>query len=403
MGGSCAGGICCVDTPAPDGTDCSAEPGGGDCSAGICLPLDCTSDLQCDDGNDCTFDSCNLGTGICSNVGAPVNGTACLLPGCPNPVSEVGTCFAGACTPNNSCSTDGVCPNTPAPPADSQCTVAVCVHPPSCGSFCDIDLAPNQGGACDFSGPGAADGVCQSDGTCGEAPCQPTTVSGTTVTACRNSFNQAVSTFTVDMTATPNACITAGSPFTVDITPTLTADLDFLNLAASTLCNLGFTLTEADLSLVQVQIDAVAGASCSAQLSELSPVPQTVTLDATVTGICGSGGTVVVHSPISVPLPQVTLSCLAGSAPGPAAFCATGLLPFTVTLADSPVDTWLSLQAGPIGVNFGCGEAKVTPSTPCSSNADCVPGSACLLDGTCENIVVALDPLTDCLLLSIEP
>jgi hypothetical protein len=68
-----------------------------------------------------------------------------------------------------------------------------------------------------------------------------------------------------------------------------------------------------------------------------------------------------------------------------------------------PVDTWVELAAGPIGVSFACGEAKVTPSTACSSDADCVPGSSCLFDGTCQNIVVPLDPLTDCLLLPVDP
>ncbi|MGB5268627.1 MAG: hypothetical protein WBN30_18695, partial [Polyangiales bacterium] len=175
-------------------------------------------------------------------------------------------------------------------------------------------------------------------------------------------------------------------------------------VAASTLCNLGVTLTEADLSLVQVQVDAVAGAFCTPQLSELSPVPQTVTLDADFTGTCGAGGTVVVNTPISVALPTVTLTCIAGSAPGPVALCASGTLPSSLTLADPPVDTFVELGTGPIDVNFACGEAKVTDTTPCINDGDCVPGSSCdPVDGTCVNIVVPLDPLTDCLLLQVDP
>ncbi|MDH3726246.1 MAG: hypothetical protein OER77_01840, partial [Myxococcales bacterium] len=449
VGGTCGSadnGPCCVTTNLPDGTDCSAEPGGGECLAGLCLPLDCTSNLQCDDGNGCTFDLCNLGTGICTNTQLGP-GTPCVdpasCPGVPGQCNAAGSCTFSGCTSDAECVQDsnectinpagscdllcGTCSPEINAPAGTPCAsgtglcdgAGVCIDPClgvdcSDGNDCTQDVCDpgtnpgtcsnppeSSGTVCDFGG-GLGGGSCDGAGTCVDALCI-STVTGSTVTACRASFNQSVSNFFVDMTVTPNACITAGAPFTVDITPTIIADLDFLNVAASTLCNLGFTLTEADLSLVQVQVDAVAGAFCTPQLSELSPVPQTVTLDADFTGICGSGGTVIVNTPISVALPPVTLSCFAGSAPGPVALCATGTLPFNVFLGSPPVDTWVTLAAGPIGVEFACGEAKVTQSTPCVSDLDCVPGSSCLFDGTCSNIVVPLDPLTDCLLLPVQP
>ena len=164
VGGSCAGGVCCVDIPAPDFTDCSAEvPPLALCIGGVCSGTCCIDDAACDDGNECTTDTCDIVSCLCTNDGAPNDGNACQPDASCGPTD--GTCGGGVCTANDACSVDADCPNSPPAPADPACTAAICPAD-VCGATCDIDFAANVGDPCDFSGPGAADGTCLADGTC---------------------------------------------------------------------------------------------------------------------------------------------------------------------------------------------------------------------------------------------
>jgi len=151
----------CVDSNVADGLDCSAEnPPLAECQGGVCTALACTGPADCDDGNECTTGSCDVGTGICSQ--APNTGASCQ--------GGDGTCDAGGvCQPNNECTVDGDCPNTPAAPAVAACTAAVCNTAPF-ANVCEINLAANAGGTCDFSGPGSADGTCNGSGECQFTP-----------------------------------------------------------------------------------------------------------------------------------------------------------------------------------------------------------------------------------------
>jgi len=201
---------CCDTTPVPQGTSCAGEeiPGCGpalpfgSCDGlGNCTVFGCIADADCDDGNECTTDTCDITCGICINDGAPNDGDACQ-PDVPCGPTD-GTCGGGTCTANDACTVDADCPNTPPAPADPICTEAVCASD-FCGNFCDIDLAANAGGVCDFN-PGAGDGVCIADGTCGfgGAP------------SC-NEFNNgdpATPTSQVVGVACTNSVTTAQSPF----------------------------------------------------------------------------------------------------------------------------------------------------------------------------------------------
>ncbi|MBZ5641119.1 MAG: DNRLRE domain-containing protein, partial [Acidobacteriia bacterium] len=66
----------------------------------------CTSDAECNDGNPCTDDVCNLGTGVCSNTPDNTNicsdGIACT--------SDV--CLGGVCTSSDTCPTGQTCNHT---------------------------------------------------------------------------------------------------------------------------------------------------------------------------------------------------------------------------------------------------------------------------------------------------
>jgi hypothetical protein len=254
--------------------------------------------------------------------------------------------------------------------------------------------------------------------------------------ACRNSFNQAVSTFPIDLlNVTPDACLISGDPVNFAIDPTIALDTAFLQAAAETLCDLGTLLTTADVGVAQVRIDAVGGATCVSQLAELSPVPQTVVIDITlVSGSCGAGGEVLVNSGISLPLPPVVMPCTMGAPGADVPICSTGQIPLSITLADPPPppayqDTYVGVVVGggTIQVAFACNTSSTTAPAPgvtisCTSPnpaGECnalppgnvgeqpFPTSDCDFTdgfpGSCETVPVFVGPATVCANFRVDP
>ena len=271
--------------------------------------------------------------------------------------------------------------------------------------------------------------------------------------ACRNSFNQAVSTFPIDLlNITPDDCIEAGSPVDFAIDPTIALDTAFLDAAAQTLCDLGTTLTEADVTFAQVSVDSVEGATCTPQLSVLQGTPVTVTIDTVCDGTCGNTGVeCTVASGISLPLPPVVMPCTMGDdTTVPVTICSTGEVPLAISLT-SPLpppdytETYVGVDVGggqirvafacntssttnpAPGVEIGCILTNPTPSTPnglsCGAEvgdgdvgetpfptSDCntedgppIPDQTCDLfgnaqtcSGTCDTVPVGVDPRTVC-------
>jgi hypothetical protein len=75
---ACSGSVCTND-PVPEGTSCNdgdPETVQDACFSGICsgVVVECSSDLECGDGNPCTADACS--GGVCTNDVVP-QGTAC--------------------------------------------------------------------------------------------------------------------------------------------------------------------------------------------------------------------------------------------------------------------------------------------------------------------------------------
>jgi hypothetical protein len=260
--------------------------------------------------------------------------------------------------------------------------------------------------------------------------------------ACRNSFQvKAVSTFPIDLeNITADDCILEGQPVNFAIDPTIALDTAFLQAAANTLCGLGTALTEADVSLAQIAVDAVAGAACTEQLSELPGVPVTVPLDATVTGVCGGGGSVTINSPVSLPLPAVNLPCTGGTVGSEVQICSVGVtpLPASINLVTPPTQTFVrvSVGGGQIQVAFQCGTSSTTVPPPgvenqigCSvpspagncdedvgtgnTGEEPFPTSTCDFltppvdpndtnPGTCTTVPVSVDPSTVCATFTVE-
>ena len=211
VGGSCAGGVCCVDTAVPDGTDCSAEsPPLAECQGGVCSGSCCIDDAACDSGAPCTSiitGACNLVTCLCSPEVPDPSGSACDA----GAGASSGACDgAGAC--EDICSFNPACPDDAVGvPDNSVCTAASCDPADgTCGQ-----TPTNNGGTCDFSGPGAADGICN-NGIC-EAGIHTDcgTMGGTVQIGCTNGVTSAQSPFPNVLTVTVHSPVFSGQPFTL--------------------------------------------------------------------------------------------------------------------------------------------------------------------------------------------
>ncbi|MDF1561909.1 MAG: hypothetical protein P1V51_02625 [Deltaproteobacteria bacterium] len=165
MNGRCAGASmqcedgdpCTADSCDPSTLGCISVPAAGaPCSDGdACTTGDvCQADgscagptaVTCDDGNECTNDSCDPTTGC---VAQPVLGGACD--------------DGDACTSGTTCQADGSCGGGSGVTCDDSnpCTADSC----DLGGNCVYEPAP--GGACDDSDLCTESTTCQADGSCG--------------------------------------------------------------------------------------------------------------------------------------------------------------------------------------------------------------------------------------------
>jgi MYXO-CTERM domain-containing protein len=129
----------------------------------------CTQNAQCDDGNACTTDTCNVATGVCSKVNnaLPCNdGNAC---------TQTDTCQNGACVGGNlvacqaidGCHNAGVCN-----PANGQCSTPLKPN----GTVCNDNNPCTQGDTCTGGVCGGAAVVCAAlDGCHAAGACNPAT------------------------------------------------------------------------------------------------------------------------------------------------------------------------------------------------------------------------------------
>ncbi len=147
-GNECTSDVCnvdgtCSNTVLADNTNCSF----GVCCSGVCAPLTCAASIDCDDGNECTTDSCmNAGTcsAYCDNTDVADNTS------CTGGICCYGTCGAAACSVSGDCDDS------------NECTTDTCLNAGTCSASCDnTNVADNT--VC-------SSGVCCS-GTCGAAAC----------------------------------------------------------------------------------------------------------------------------------------------------------------------------------------------------------------------------------------
>ncbi len=164
--------------PCDDANECTIND---TCTGGLCKgagnPSCCLKDADCDDGNACTKDVCNVATGLCSKDSAAANGMAC-------------NADSNGCTSNDYCS-NGSCivgPSVSCTGSEDACNTAACAStgfnsyncaktPRSTGTACDDGLYCTTADKCNAAGKcigGAAlDCTAQSGGcitgTCNES------------------------------------------------------------------------------------------------------------------------------------------------------------------------------------------------------------------------------------------
>ncbi len=171
----CTGDVCnpksgCTHLPVPgpcnDGNLCTVND---NCAAGICVP---GKTKNCNDASVCTKDSCKVATGACANDPGPFDGTSCDADGSLCTVADA--CVSGVCTPGakancddgNPCTADLCnvatgCKNSPITGTcnadDNACTIDLCVS-----GVCTAGTAKvcNDGNPCTADSCGVSTGLC---------------------------------------------------------------------------------------------------------------------------------------------------------------------------------------------------------------------------------------------------
>ena len=128
----------------------------------------CLNDKDCDDQNDCTEDTCDVGSGTCSHTPS-ADGTSCDFGGAP------GLCMSGACEEDLcegvECNDDNDCTEDACDPADGTCSN----RPVEDDTACDFSGFPGlcKAGVCEDAM--LCEGVeCNDDNECTEDACDPT-------------------------------------------------------------------------------------------------------------------------------------------------------------------------------------------------------------------------------------
>ncbi len=173
-GNPCTSGSCdmtgdCSQTNLADTTACTVGGSTGQCQSGTCV-IGCTGDAECDDGVDCTLDSCDLGTGTCVN--SPRNGMCddgvsctvdrCRASGCQNLLRDArcddsNDCTANMCTATGCMDTD-VIDGTPC--NDAAGDAGLCAAG-SCSVECTSAADCQNGNACDGMETCSTNGQCR--------------------------------------------------------------------------------------------------------------------------------------------------------------------------------------------------------------------------------------------------
>ncbi|MFW6067320.1 MAG: hypothetical protein ACOC97_03210 [Myxococcota bacterium] len=314
-------------------TDVDADLGADECGDTQLITVECVAaascdDVDCDDDNPCTVDSCVEEPEVAC-VNEPVeDGTECPVDG------ETGVCEAGECILPEFC-VPGACDD------DNECTVDICDEETD---TCTNE--PDEGASCTTDE--GESGTCTAEGTCVAAP-SPVTQAIPMV--CANSFTPDLSQVPFELTVAPGP-IEGGESFNAEVNVTAALTQEFLQSAAETVCGFGVLLDEVAVELLQSTVTAVSGASGSDVVTELTPVPQVVEVPIEEPTTC-PGTPPTVTAPLEVPLSTETGTWTA-DASGEVLFGIAGMIPDSLTLDTPPTPTHLEVEVSVLGVAFAC-------------------------------------------------
>jgi hypothetical protein len=250
---SCAPSLGCRHAPVPDRTSCSdGNVCNGDekCGGGICLR---GRPLNCSDGNPCTLDLCDPVGGCQGHTPAP--GTPCndnnpctvgdvcdaaatCQPGSPLICNDGRECTIDTCNPTSGCvftPRAGSCTDDGNPCTDDVCAGRACTHPAKpdttpCddGSFCTLNEACRGGICrdgtprnCDDGDPCTTDTCDVAGQTCVHTPVNPCSTTTTTATSSTTSTLSTTSSTSTSTSTTRST--TSTRPPTTSSTSTSTS------------------------------------------------------------------------------------------------------------------------------------------------------------------------------------
>lgn len=164
----------CANTPLPEGSVCDFGGLPGSCVAGTCVAV-CDTTI-CDDGNPCTAETCDPASGLCDVV--VLDGSSCDAGGdagvCVGS-SCLSVCEAVGCDDSNACTSDVCEPSTgactyEAAPEGTPCDAGGA--PGFCTSGICVESALCQGVDCNDGNPCTNDSCDPQDGLCDNDPVQ---------------------------------------------------------------------------------------------------------------------------------------------------------------------------------------------------------------------------------------
>ncbi len=224
------------------GSSSSAAGGGTTASSGGGHQGGCKNDGDCDDGDDCTLDSCNVSTHRCKH--APDAGALCG----PNGTD---------CTPRGTCNAEAHC--VPGQPDVSQCDDHNACTLDTCETS-GCKHAPNVGVTCDDGNPCDDVGTCNGQGVCVGAKKPIKEVCGGGGLPCPGNFyisDYHCNSFCGDCPLCVNAfnC-------TFACTPTFVACCDIGNGDCSAACPAGYHTNGGPVSAPQCGCGSGTGINC---------------------------------------------------------------------------------------------------------------------------------------------
>ncbi len=369
------------------------------CTAGVCGSTDV---VTCNDGNQCTVDTCDPATGLCDFDGTAAEGNTCTIPN--QPSCQTNTCQSSTCTVSAiaGCVIGGTCYGNGDPNPANPCEVCNSALSQSAWSNAAVGTSCDDGAFCTVNdscdGAGACNGGTARDCSSAASECY-------TSTACNEFSDTCIPTVPVaDGTACGGDACTVAGMCQGGTCSGMTLDCSNLDTACMVgVCNPGNGLCEA-----QARPD---GTTCD----DMDACTETTTCTA---GTCGGGSAVVCNddNTCTVDTCDTATGCVFTAEPDNTACddgtvctendtCTGGTCSGTAIVCDDNNECTADTCDDALGCQFGneadgtmcIGDGLSCTTGTCQSGAcdNSLNADSCLIDSTCYASGVA-NPASSC-------